>query len=68
MHLAEVGRFEDEIEFDDYLADFHGDFHDLRQAKRFAACLDPRSYVASQALAETLMENDSLGVIYPSVR
>lgn len=68
VHLAEVGRFEDEVEFDDYLADFNGKFHDLRRAKRFAACLDPTSYLASQSLAEKLLENGSLGVIYPSVR
>ena len=30
MHLAEIGRFEDEVTFDDYLADFSGEFHDLR--------------------------------------
>ena len=32
------------------------------------ACLDPESYVESQALAERLLEADSLGVIYSSVR
>jgi RES domain-containing protein len=67
-HLAEVGRYEDEVEFDDYLADFNGEFHDLRRAKRFAACLDPTSYVASQTLAEKLLESGSAGVIYPSTR
>jgi hypothetical protein len=68
VHLAEIGRFEDEVEFDDYLADFDGVFHDLRRAKGFAACLDPASYVASQALAEKLLERGSPGVVYPSVR
>jgi hypothetical protein len=68
VHLAEVGRFEDEVDFDDYLADFEGEFHDLRGARRFAACLDPKSYVASQALAERLLERGSSGVVYPSVR
>jgi len=68
VHLAEVGRYEDEVELDDYLADFSGEFHDLRRAKRFAACLDPTSYVASQTLAERLLESGSAGVIYPSVR
>lgn len=67
VHLAEVGRYEDEVELDDYLADFSGEFHDLR-AKRFAACLDPASYVASQTLAEKLLESGSPGVLYPSVR
>jgi hypothetical protein len=68
VHLAEVGRYEDEVEFDDYLADFNGEYHDLRRTKRFAACLDPKSYVASQTLAEKLLESGSLGIIYPSTR
>jgi RES domain-containing protein len=68
VHLAEVGRYQDEVEIDDYLADFRGEFHDLRRAKRFAACLDPASYVSSQTLAEKLLESGSPGVIYPSVR
>jgi hypothetical protein len=68
VHLAEVGRYEDEIELDDYLADFAGEFHDLRRAPRFAACLDPTSYVASQTLAEKLLENGSAGIVYPGTR
>ncbi len=68
VQLAEVGRYEDEVEFDDYLADFSGEFHDLRRAKRFVACLDPTSYVASQTLAEKLLESGSAGIIYPSTR
>jgi hypothetical protein len=68
VHLAEVGRYEDEVEFDDYLADFQSDFHDLRRTKRFLACLDPASYVASQTLAEKLLESGSAGIVYPSVR
>jgi RES domain-containing protein len=68
VHLAEVSRFDDEVEFDDYLADFAGEFHDMRRTRRFDACLAPASYVASQVLAEQLLEIGSLGVIYPSVR
>ncbi len=68
LHLAEVGRFKDEVTLDDYLADFGAEFHDVRDAPAFAACLDPDSYVASQKLAEKLFETDSLGVVYPSVR
>jgi hypothetical protein len=82
VQLAEIGRFEDTVTFDDYLADFSASFHDLRPAARsvrharggtvrgrsFEACLDPDSYVESQALAERLLEADSLGVVYPSVR
>lgn len=68
VQLAEVGRFEDTVTYDDYLADFSADFHELRSAPRMRACLDPDSYAESQALAERLLEVESLGVIYPSVR
>jgi hypothetical protein len=50
------------------LADFTHEFHDVRRDKRFASCLDARSYVASQRLAARLMDKGSVGVIYPSVR
>lgn len=68
VQLAEVGRYRDEVRFDDYLADFTGEFHDLRRAKSFTNCLDPVSYVTSQTLAEKLLERGSSGVVYPSVR
>jgi len=68
VQLAEIGRFEDSVAYDDYLADFSASFHDLRRARGFRACLDPASYVASQGLAERLLEAGSLGVVYPSVR
>ena len=68
LHLEEIGRYEDDVTFDDYLADVSGELHDLRGDTDFATCLDPRSYVASQTLAGRLMDVGSLGVIYPSVR
>jgi hypothetical protein len=68
VQLAEIGRFEDTVTYDDYLADFSARSHDLRRARGFRACLDPETYVESQALAEALLEAGSLGVIYPSVR
>ncbi len=68
VQLAEIGRFEDTVTYDDYLADFSGTFHDLRTARAFQACLAPDSYAASQALAERLLDTGSLGVVYPSVR
>lgn len=68
VELAEVGWDEESVTYDDYLADFSGEFHDIRGLKAFAACLDPDSYVASQALAEQLLASGSLGVAYPSVR
>lgn len=68
VHLAEIGRFQDETIYVDYLADFGGEFHDLRYESAFARCLDPNSYVQSQALAEQLLTAGSLGTLYPSVR
>jgi RES domain-containing protein len=69
VELAEVGWTEEEsVTYDDYLADFSAAFHDVRRGQKFRACLDARSYVASQALAERLLEAGSLGVVYPSVR
>ena len=69
VQLAEIGRFEDSVTYDDYLADFSADFHDLRSGPpALRGCLDPESYLESQALAERLLKDDALGVIYPSVR
>jgi RES domain-containing protein len=68
VQLAEIDRFEDTVTFDDYLADFSASFHDLRRARAFRACLAPDSYIASQDLAERLLDAGSLGVVYPSVR
>jgi hypothetical protein len=68
VQLAEISRFDDSVTYDDFVADFTANFHDLRRTTGFRACLDPRSYVASQALAEGLMQEGSLGVVYPSVR
>jgi hypothetical protein len=69
VQLAEIDRFTDSVTYDDYLADFSAPFHDLRRARRaFRDCLDPVSYVQSQQLAEQLLSEGSLGVVYPSVR
>ena len=68
VQLAEIGRFEDSVTYDDYLADFTANFHDLRRGRGVRAYLDPQSYVASQALAEELIDAGSLGIVYPSVR
>jgi RES domain-containing protein len=71
--LAEVGVWEDTATYDDYLCDVSGFLHDVRGAggaadARWADCLAPDSYVASQTLAERLLAAGSLGVVYPSVR
>jgi hypothetical protein len=60
---AEIGRFEDSVTYDDYLADFSANFHDLR-----GELLDPSSYVSSQALAIRLLAEGSLGIVYHSAR
>jgi len=68
VQLAEIGRFEEEVTFDDYQADVSAPLHDLRDAAAFSQCLAPDSYVASQLLAQRLLAVGSMGVIYPSVR
>ena len=52
----------------DFLADFRGTFHDIRNDTHFENCLDANSYSASQHLARELLEGGSAGVVYPSVR
>lgn len=66
--LAEIARFEDDVTLDDYLADFSAELHDLRAPGALAPCLDPDSYVQSQALGARLLRAGSLGVVFPSVR
>jgi len=73
VEFAEINWKErEEIQYDEYLADFTGSFHDLRAEAltpgRFHACLAPDSYVESQKLTLHLLQHGSLGVIYPSVR
>jgi RES domain len=68
IHLQEIGVFYDEVTYVDYLADFNGEFHDLRNNPVFLPCLSPDSYVDSQELAQHLLNIGSVGVVYPSVR
>jgi RES domain-containing protein len=68
VEYQEIARFDDSVTYETLLADFTGVFHDIRKDPRFARCLDASSYAASQRLAARLMENGSLGVIYPSAR
>lgn len=68
VEYAEIDYFKDVVSYQLMLADFSGQFHDIRHARGLAACLDPNSYVASQSLAAALLEAGSLGIIYPSVR
>jgi hypothetical protein len=66
--LAEVNWFDQEVAYDDYLADFSAEFHDIRGGTQFAEFLTPDTYVSSQELGEELLAAGSLGLIYPSVR
>ena len=69
VQLAETNwTNEESVTYDDYLADFSAEFHDLRHVPAYRARLKPGSYVDSQALAEELLDAGSLGVVYPSVR
>lgn len=68
IELAEIESFEESVTYDDYLADFGGEFHDVGRGTAYEECLDPKSYTESQALAEMLVEHGSSGIIYPSVR
>jgi hypothetical protein len=68
VQLAEIGRFDDSVTYDDYLADFSASFHDLRKGRGFRDCLSPDSYMESQTLAQELLDGGSLGIVYPSVR
>jgi hypothetical protein len=69
QELVEIDWREPEtFKFDDYIADFRADFHDLRGDARYAKRLDPKSYVGSQRLARELLAAGSAGIVDPSVR
>lgn len=68
VEYAEIDFFQDSVSYQALLADFSGEFHDLRDAADFADCLSPSSYVASQDLAQRLLDEGSMGVVYPSAR
>lgn len=67
--LKEVGWNEEEVSpYIDYLADFRNEFHDIRNDPAFLDCLEPNSYLGSQALGDQLLTAGSAGIVYPSVR
>ena len=67
--LQEINWQENEtVSYVDFLADFRGQFHDIRSDTRFGGCLDRNSYKASQRLATELLDRGSAGVVYPRVR
>lgn len=68
VELAEIDYFDESVTYDDHLADFSAQFHDIRNTSAFNNCLAPGSYRQSQALAVKLLEQESQGIVYPSVR
>jgi hypothetical protein len=69
QELREINWQENEtFLYTDFLADFRGEFHDIRGDSRFAERLAPDSYAASRRLARELLEEGSAGMVYPSVR
>jgi RES domain-containing protein len=72
--LEEVDWSEEEVSaFDDYLADFTTELHDLRRSRAgygryLKAGPIPECYLTPQQLAATLLARQSNGIIYPSVR
>jgi RES domain-containing protein len=69
QELTEINWSEpEEFTFDDYLADFRAEFHDIRSDAGFADCLNVNSYMPSQQLARELLAVGSAGLVYPSVR
>ena len=69
QELIEIDWRESEtFVFQDYLADFRADFHDIRGDRRFSDCLNAKSYTKSQRLARELLGEGSTGIVYPSVR
>jgi RES domain-containing protein len=68
VEYYEIDRFDDCVRYQNLFADFNSEFHDLRNAKGHAKSLAADSYIASQKLATQLLDEGSLGIIYPSVR
>jgi hypothetical protein len=67
--LQEINWQEEEtFIYVDFLADFRGKFHDIRDDATFGSCLNPNSYSASQDMARNLLAAGSAGIVYPSVR
>jgi len=69
LELDEIGVLDARVQMRLYRADFDAPFHDVRSGMPANAPYhDPVSYEASQRLARRLLEEDSNGIIYRSVR
>lgn len=70
--LREIDYPYDTVTKDQWLADFHGEFHDVRGNPEFSETYlhpDPSvGYQHGQKLAEEIMQSNGLGIVYPSVR
>lgn len=66
VFLARTHEPPTQLEMRCYLADVRGRFHDVRRG--WPEVHDADSHAASQALARTLRESDSNGLVYASVR
>jgi hypothetical protein len=52
----EIGRFNNCVSYQAFLADFTNEFHDLRGLQEFVDCLSPGGYVVSQDFAAHLLD------------
>jgi hypothetical protein len=69
QELQEIDwREQETFTFDDCLADFRAEFHDLRGTRAYARYLQKDRYMESQTLARDLLAAGSAGIVYPSVR
>ncbi|MBF9052590.1 RES domain-containing protein [Roseobacter sp. HKCCD9010] len=69
--LKRINVFDDEVQYQSLLASFVGDFHDVRGINPEPDYLGEgpkHAYPKGQLLASQLRAEDSLGIIYPSVR
>lgn len=69
--LRNINHFHEASDYRALHASFIGRFHDIRTSNPMPECLHPEpeiGYPAGQGLAKTLMQAESRGLIYPSVR
>jgi len=68
IELSEIDWKVESVTYDDYLADFGGEYHDIREDAAYDRSLDPDSCIQSRLLAEILLGERSSGIVYPGVR
>lgn len=55
-------------DFRELIGNIHQDLHDLTDTEKYAQFYDPNNYLASQALAIKLRNQEANGIVYQSVR